>query len=86
MLKDYDISVLYHLGKANIVADTRSRLSICRVSQVEDDKNKLVTEVHQLALLGVHLIDSTEGSVFVQNSLKSSLVVEVKEKQDRDPT
>ncbi|WMV45421.1 hypothetical protein MTR67_038806, partial [Solanum verrucosum] len=27
-LKDYDMNVLYHLGKANVVDDTRRRLSI----------------------------------------------------------
>ena len=25
LLKDYDISILYHLGKANVVADALSR-------------------------------------------------------------
>ena len=28
LLKDYDMSILYHQGKANIVADALSRLSI----------------------------------------------------------
>lgn len=28
LLKDYDISVLYHLGKANVVADANSRLIV----------------------------------------------------------
>ena len=27
MLKDYDITILYHLGKANVVADALSRKS-----------------------------------------------------------
>ncbi|KAH0655152.1 hypothetical protein KY285_030034 [Solanum tuberosum] len=53
-LKDYDMSVHYHPGKANVVADALSRLSM-------------------------------DGGVTVQNGAKSSLVVEVKEKQDSDP-
>ncbi|CAN4103740.1 unnamed protein product [Withania somnifera] len=28
LLKDYDISILYHLGKANVVADALSRKSV----------------------------------------------------------
>lgn len=38
LLKDYDMSVLYHPSKANVVADTLSSLSIGSVSHVEDDK------------------------------------------------
>ena len=38
LLKDYDISVLYHPSKANVVEDTLSRLSMGSVSHVENDK------------------------------------------------
>ena len=48
MLKNYDMSVLYHLGKANIVADTLSRLSIGTVDHVENDKKELAQEVYHL--------------------------------------
>ncbi len=46
LLKDYDISVLYHPGKANIVADALSRLSIGSVAHVENHRKKLFGEVH----------------------------------------
>ena len=49
MLKDYDMSILYHPGKANVVADALNRLSINSVAHVEDEKNELVREVHRLA-------------------------------------
>ena len=35
-LKDYDMSVHYHPGKANVVADARSRLSISSGAHVEE--------------------------------------------------
>ena len=85
-MKDYDISVLYHPGKANVVADALSRLSMGSVAHVEDGKKKLAQEVHQLARLGVRLVDSLEGGVCVHSSSESSLVSEVKKKQDRDPS
>ncbi|KAF3684292.1 hypothetical protein FXO37_01413 [Capsicum annuum] len=66
LLKDYDISVLYHSGKANVVADALNRLSMGSVSYVEDSKKKLSQEVHQLARLGVRLVDSAEGSIWVK--------------------
>ena len=42
LLKDYDMSVLYHPGKANVVADALSRLSMNSVSHVEDEKKELL--------------------------------------------
>lgn len=36
LLKDYDISVLYHLSKGNVVADALSRLSIGSVKHIDD--------------------------------------------------
>ena len=42
LLKDYDMSVLYHPSKANVVADTLSRLSMGSVAHVDDGKKTLV--------------------------------------------
>ncbi|PHU17942.1 Acidic endochitinase [Capsicum chinense] len=77
VLKTYDTSILCHLGKANVVVDAFSRMSMWSVAHVENSKKKLSQEVHQLARLGVRLVDSAEGSVWVQSSLESSLVFEV---------
>ena len=41
-LKDYDMSVHYHPGKANVVADSLSRLSMGSVAHVEEEKQELV--------------------------------------------
>ena len=38
ILKDYDMSVLYHLRKTNVVEDVFSRVSIGSVTHVVDDK------------------------------------------------
>lgn len=45
-MKDYDMGVLYHLGKANIVVDGLSRSSMGSFAYIEDGKKKLVQEVH----------------------------------------
>ena len=78
LLKDCDMSVNYHLVKANVVADALSRLSMESKTHVDDEKKELVKDVHRLARLGVRLIDSTSGGVSVHPSSKSFLVVEVK--------
>ncbi|KAH0651783.1 hypothetical protein KY284_031695 [Solanum tuberosum] len=79
-LKDYDMSVHYHPGKANVVAYSLSTLSIGSVAYVEEETKELVKDVNRLARLGVCLM-----SITVQNGSESSLVAEVKEKQDSDP-
>ena len=37
LLKDYDMNVHYHPGKANVVADALSRMSMGSTTHVEDD-------------------------------------------------
>ncbi|XP_049369927.1 uncharacterized protein LOC125834816 [Solanum verrucosum] len=78
---DFDVI----LGKANVVVDALSRLSMGSTAHVEEGKKELAKEVHRLAHLGVHLLDSSESGVVVMNGVESSLVSEVKEKQDKDP-
>ncbi|KAH0670709.1 hypothetical protein KY289_025202 [Solanum tuberosum] len=85
LLKDYDMSILYHPGKANVVVDALSRLSMYSTDHFEEDKKELAKDVHKLAQLEVRLMDSTEGGVVVMNGVESSLVLEVKEKQNQDP-
>ena len=64
-MKDYDISVLYHPGKANVVDDALRWMFIGSVAHFEEDEKKLVQEVHQLDILGVWLVDLAEGSIWV---------------------
>ena len=84
-LKDYDMSMHYHPCKANVVANALSVLSMGSVAHVDEERKKLVKDVHRLARLGVILMSISDNTVMVQNPKESSLVVEVKEKQDSDP-
>ena len=79
------MSVHYHPGKANVVANDFSRLSIGSVAHVEEKIKELVKDFHRLARLGVRLMSISDNNVTVQNGAESSWVVEVKEKQDSDP-
>ncbi|XP_075088532.1 uncharacterized protein LOC142170504 [Nicotiana tabacum] len=85
LLKDYDVDIIYHLGKANVVADALSRHSMGSLAHVEANKQTMMKEIHRLANLGVRLLDSEDGGVVLQNRAESSLVAEVKEKQFSDP-
>nr|XP_016441064.1 PREDICTED: uncharacterized protein LOC107766740 [Nicotiana tabacum] len=85
LLKDYDVDILYHPGKANIVANALSRKSMGSLSHVEADKVKMTKYLCHLANLQVRLVDAEGGRILVQNTAKSSLVTEVKERQHEDP-
>ena len=52
MLKDYDMIELYHPGKANMVADALSHMTMCSVSHIDEAKKDLVRYVHRLSRLG----------------------------------
>ena len=84
-LKDYDMSVHYHLGKENVVEDALSRLYMGSVAHVEEKIKELVKDFHRLARLGVRLMSISDSGVIVQNGVESTLVVEVKKKQESYP-
>ena len=84
LLKDYDMSVLYHPDKANVVADARSRMTMGSVSHLDEDKKDLAREVHRLARLGVRFESSPDGGAIVHHNFESYLVVEVNSKQHLD--
>ena len=61
------MSVLYHPGKGNVVANTLSRLYMGSVSQVEEERKELVKDVQRLTRLGVRLMSILDSGVTVQN-------------------
>ncbi|XP_049406096.1 uncharacterized protein LOC125869682 [Solanum stenotomum] len=85
LLKDYDVNILYHPGKANVVADALSQLSMGSLVHLPCVQQEVVRDVHKLASLGVRLLEAEDRGVVVQNTAESSLVALVKEKQYDDP-
>ncbi|WMV08783.1 hypothetical protein MTR67_002168 [Solanum verrucosum] len=85
LLKNYDMSALYHPGKANVVAYAPGRLSMGSIAHVEEYKKELVRDGHRLTRFGVQLVDSNEGGIIVHNGSESSFVSDVKAKQSLDP-
>ena len=76
------MNILYHPRKISVGSDALKRFSMGSTAHLEEDKKELATDVNRLACLGVLLMDSTEGGKVVMNGSDSSLVSEVKEKQD----
>ena len=67
LLKDYDINVLYHPDKANLVVDALSRMTMGSVSQIDEAKKDLVKDIHRLARLGIRFEDSPNGGFMVHH-------------------
>ena len=84
LLKDYDMSIIYLFGKANVVVDALSRMMMGSVCHIDEVKKDLMKYVHRFARLGVRLEYSLNGRLKVHHNSESSLVVEVKSKQYLD--
>ncbi|XP_075080213.1 uncharacterized protein LOC142165745 [Nicotiana tabacum] len=85
LVKDYDVDILYHPGKANVVADALSRKSMGSLKHVEAGKLEMTKEIYRLANLSVRLHDTGDQGVVVQNIAGSSLIAEVEMRQFEDP-
>ena len=48
LLKDYDCSILYHPGKANVVADALSRKSAGSLAHISTERWPIIKELHEL--------------------------------------
>ena len=75
------MSVLYYPGKAKVVADALTHMTMGSVSHIDEANKDLVRDVHRFARLGVRLEDFSNGVVIVHHNSESSLVVKVKSKQ-----
>ena len=55
LLKDYDCTILYHPGKANVVAEALSRKSMGSLAHIVVQKRHMVQEVRNCLNEGVVL-------------------------------
>jgi hypothetical protein len=75
LIKDYELEIHYHPGKANVVADALSRKSQVNMMVVHPMPYDLAKEVDRLCL---RFLNSTQG---VTVELKPTLEREIKEAQ-----
>ncbi|GJU38333.1 putative nucleotidyltransferase, ribonuclease H [Tanacetum coccineum] len=77
LLKDYDTNILYHPGKANVVADAlsqKSRMIACFNSII----------LHDLERLDVELCVRGSGGYWASMRIESNLMLQIKEAQRDD--
>ena len=82
LLKDYDCTIDYHPGKANVVADALSRKSKGYLAYMQAIQFPLMVELRELGVeLGMH----ASGALFVSFQLRPILVDRILEAQLEDP-
>ncbi len=81
LLKDYDLNINYHPGKANIVADALSRKALCNMAiQITQDQHIL----RDLERLDVELKIHEPGVLLAALQIKPTLEENILEKQRDD--
>jgi hypothetical protein len=73
LIKDYDIEVYYHPGKANVVADALSRKAHCSCLSVEAFGETLYWEMRKLNLEIIP--QGSLNHIIVEATLKDSIIM-----------
>ena len=86
LLKDYDITILYHPGRANVVADTLSRKagSMGSLAHLQVSRRPLAREVQTLANDFMRLEVNEKGGLLSCVEARSSFLDKIKGKQFDD--
>ena len=88
LLKDYDLSILYHPGKANVVADALSRkaVSMGSLAFLSVEERPLALDIQSLANSMVRLDISDSRRVLAFMEVQSSLLDRIRGCQFEDDT
>jgi hypothetical protein len=84
LLKDYDCTILYHLGKANVPVDALSRKSMGSFGHIAEVRRPIVNEFQSLVESGVKFETTNVESLLAHVEARPSLVDNIKETQDKD--
>ena len=73
LLKDYDCDILYHPGKANMVADALSKKSLGSLAHISIERRPLIQELHELVDQGLMMKINRSGGLLAQFRVRSVL-------------
>ena len=78
LLKDYDCTIQYHPGRANIVADVLSRKSSGSLAHIQEVRRPLIRELHELVDEGVRFDLSKARAMMAHFQVKSDVFDRIK--------
>ncbi|RVW24790.1 hypothetical protein CK203_080303 [Vitis vinifera] len=81
LLKDYDCSIQYHLGKVNVVVDTLSRKSVGSLVAIKGCQRRLIEDLRSLH---VHIRVLDSGAIVANFIVQPNLVKRIKALQKND--
>lgn len=81
-MKDYDCTIEYHLGKANVVAAALSRKSTTTLTSVRAIHLPLLLELRGL---DADLVVDTSGALLANFRIRPMILEEIREAQLQDP-
>ena len=86
LLKDYDVTILYHPGKANVVADALSRIagSMGSLAHLQVSRRPLAREVQTLANDLMRLEVNEKGGFLASVKARSSFLDKINGEQFDD--
>ena len=73
LLKNYDCTILHHLGKVNMVANALSHKSMGSLAHINGVRRPLINEIHRLEADRVKLEVKEPGILLAHMELYSSL-------------
>ncbi|WRX08485.1 Integrase zinc-binding domain - like 4 [Theobroma cacao] len=84
LLKNYDCTILYHPGKANVVVDALSQKSLGSLAHISTSRRSLVREIHSLGDIGVRLEVTETNALLAHFRVRPILMDKIKETQRKD--
>ncbi|OMO86567.1 reverse transcriptase [Corchorus capsularis] len=80
LIKDYDLVIDYHPGKANVVADALSRKSSTTLARI----NSYLPQLVGIRSVGANLIGGYQGTLLARFEVRPTLVDQVRDSQEVD--